>query len=94
MKVGELSHPHEFVDPQTQKKRVRLNYLKSMSEPHVMNIRDDYNKIQQAALEEKKYLALEKWLTANIPSYYIMIDDDLSGSTQLQKWMKKDVASK
>ncbi len=94
MKIGEYSQPSVFVDPQTQKRGVRIIYLKSMSEPHVMNIRDDYNKIQQAALEEKKYLALEKWLTTNIPSYYIMIDDDLSGCAQLKKWMKKDIASK
>jgi peptidyl-prolyl cis-trans isomerase SurA len=61
-----------------------------------MNLRDDYNKIKQAALEEKKYQALEKWLITNVPNYYIMIDQDNAGCTQLQKWTntQKTYASK
>ena len=51
-----------------------------------MNLRDDYNKVAQAALEEKKYKALDKWLTSHIPNYYIMIDQDGSHCKQLQKW--------
>jgi peptidyl-prolyl cis-trans isomerase SurA len=51
-----------------------------------MNLRDDYNKISSAALEEKKYKALEKWLDAHIPTYYIMLDDDASKCKQLYKW--------
>ncbi|HEY0356295.1 MAG TPA: peptidylprolyl isomerase, partial [Flavisolibacter sp.] len=95
LKVGEYSQPQVFVDPQTQKKGVRIIYLKSRSEPHVMNIRDDYNKIQQVALEEKKYQAIEKWLATHISDYYIMIDTDNTNCPQLQKWTgKKDVASR
>jgi peptidyl-prolyl cis-trans isomerase SurA len=51
-----------------------------------MNIRDDYNKISQAALEEKKYIALDKWMSVHIPNYYIMVDPDVSHCQQLQKW--------
>lgn len=95
LKLGEISQPMTFTD-ERGKKGVRILYLKSRSEPHRMNLRDDYNKIKQAALEEKKYQTLEKWLTARIPTYYIMIDPDKSGCTQLQKWMnlQKPYASK
>jgi peptidyl-prolyl cis-trans isomerase SurA len=95
LKVGEYSQPVAFTDERTGKKGVRILYLKSRSEPHVMNIRDDYNKISQAALEEKKYLTLDKWLTSHIPNYYIMIDQDAS-CPQLQKWTsaEKTTASK
>ena len=86
MKVGEFSQPTAFKDPRTDKQGVRILYLKSRSEPHIMNIKDDYSKIQQSALEEKKYLALDKWLTTHIPTYYIMIDPDEANCTQLQKW--------
>jgi len=86
LKVGEFSQPVAFTDERSQKKGVRLLYLKSRSEPHRMNIRDDYNKIAQAALEEKKYLALDKWLTGHIPNYYIMVDPEEAGCPQLQKW--------
>lgn len=86
LKLGEISQPLAFTDERTGKKGVRLLYLKSRSEPHRMNLRDDYNKIKQAALEEKKYQSLQKWLTAHIPDYYIMVDTDNASCPQLQKW--------
>lgn len=86
LKVGEYSQPTVFNNERTGKKGVRILYLKSRSEPHRMNLRDDYNKIKQAALEEKKYQALDKWLTTHIPNYYIMVDPDKANCQQLQKW--------
>ncbi|HWJ90583.1 MAG TPA: peptidylprolyl isomerase [Flavisolibacter sp.] len=95
LKVGEFSQPTVFMDERVGKKAVRILYLKSRSQPHRMNLRDDYNKISSAALEEKKYLALDKWLSTHIPNYYVMIDQDEAGCPQLQKWITaKTVASK
>lgn len=74
MKVGEMSVPMEFTD-ERKKKGVRIIYFKSRSEPHRMNLRDDYSKISQMALEEKKGQTLDKWLKAKIPTYYIMVDE-------------------
>lgn len=74
MKVGEYSQPTVF-DADETKKGVRIVYLKSRSEPHRMNLRDDYSKISQMALEQKKNEALQKWLAAKVPTYYIMIDE-------------------
>ena len=51
-------------------------YLKTRTEPHRENMKDDYNREAQRALEEKKADALEKWFNAKIATYYIMIDDD------------------
>src|SRR5688572_13304652 len=48
LKIGTYSQPIVYTDEQ-QKKAVRILYLKSRSEPHVMNLRDDYNKISSAA---------------------------------------------
>jgi peptidyl-prolyl cis-trans isomerase SurA len=74
MKVGEFSAPTPFVDEQ-DKKGVRIVYLKSRSAPHRMNMRDDYSKISQYALEEKKSKVMEKWMKDMLPSYYIMVDN-------------------
>lgn len=85
MKVGEFSQPTPFADEQG-KKGVRIVYLKSRSEPHRMNLRDDYSKIAQFALEEKKGKALEKWMKAIVPSYFIMVDpESQSACSNLQK---------
>lgn len=86
LKVGEYSQPTVFTDERGGKKGVRILYLKSRSEPHRMNVRDDYNRIASAALEQKKYIALDKWLTTHIPNYYIMVDPDEASCPQLQKW--------
>jgi peptidyl-prolyl cis-trans isomerase SurA len=73
LSVGDLSKPTIFADEQG-KKGVRLVFFKSRSEPHRMNLTDDYSKISEFALEEKKAKALESWLRERIPTYYIMVD--------------------
>jgi peptidyl-prolyl cis-trans isomerase SurA len=73
MKVGEISQPVPFEGEQG-KKGVRIIFLKSKSEPHRMNLQDDYSRISQFALEEKKSKTLDKWIKGKLPSYYIMVD--------------------
>jgi peptidyl-prolyl cis-trans isomerase SurA len=86
MNVGDYSAPVVFADEQG-KKGVRIVYLKSRSEPHRMNMRDDYSKISQAALEQKKAEVLNKWITAKLPTYYIMVDDESAANcSQLAKY--------
>jgi peptidyl-prolyl cis-trans isomerase SurA len=85
LKVGQYSQPTEFTDPKG-KKGVRIVYLRSRTEPHRENIRDDYNKIAQRALEEKKNEALELWFNTKISSYYIMIDNDYKNCDEMKKW--------
>jgi len=90
LKVGEISQPAPFTDEQRGKKGIRIVYLKSRSEPHRMNIKDDYNKIAQLALEEKKAKTMDKWITSKLPTYYIMIADDFASSCpSVQKYISK-----
>lgn len=90
MKVGEYSQPVVFT-ADGGKKGVRIVYLKSRSEPHRMNLHDDYSKVSELALEQKKNEALQKWLTAKIPDYYIMIDNEtLSDCPSLKKFVAGD----
>ena len=87
LKVGEYSQPVTFTD-ERGKKSVRIVYLKTRTEPHVENLRDDYNREAQRALEEKKGDAIEKWFNNKIATYYIMIDDDYKSCAQLHRWMQ------
>ncbi|HLF47571.1 MAG TPA: peptidylprolyl isomerase [Chitinophagaceae bacterium] len=86
LKPGEYSHPVVFEE--NGKKGVRVVHFKSRSEPHRLNIQDDYSKISQMALEEKKQQALDKWMKEKIPSYYIMVDDEMGSCELLTKWKK------
>jgi len=95
LKVGDISQPTPFTDQQRSKKGVRIVYLKSRSEPHRMNMKDDYNKIAQLALEEKKAKAMDKWLAAKLPTYYVMIADDFSAECpNVQKYLSSSNTKK
>ncbi len=75
LKVGEYSQPIAFANEQG-KKGVRILYLKSRTEPHKMNLDDDYSKIAEMALSRKKSQAVDDWLTKKIPSFYVLIDNE------------------
>ncbi|MFZ4635701.1 MAG: hypothetical protein ACOYNO_15975, partial [Saprospiraceae bacterium] len=53
------------------------------------NLKDDYNKIAQRALENKKNEVLEKWFNEKIGTYYIRIDEEYRNCEEMQKWMPK-----
>ena len=91
LKIGEYSQPFSFTDErQANKKGVRFIYLKSRSQPHRMNLHDDYNRISDLALEQKKALAMDKWIQAHLPTYYIMVADDMvSECPSLGKYVQK-----
>jgi len=92
LKPGEFSKPMAYTD-ERGKKAVRLVYLQTRTEPHRENIKDDYSKIAQRALEQKKNEVLEKWFAAHIPSYYITIDKEFAGCSSVKEWIGNAVVS-
>lgn len=87
MKPGDISAPQEFTD-ERGKKAVRLIYFRTRTEPHRENLKDDYSRIAQRALEEKKQAALEKWFKDKIATYYIYIDKEFGKCNNLEQWQK------
>ena len=87
MKPGEIAEPQVYVD-ERGRKVVRLIYFKTKKEPHRENLKDDYNRVSQRALEEKKTAALEKWFSEHIPTYYVLIDKKYSNCAGLEEWRK------
>lgn len=94
LKVGQYSQPVEYTN-ETGKKGIRIVYLKNKTEPHRENLKDDYNRVQTRALEEKKNEALDTWFNKKIPTYYIRIDEDYKSCPEMKKWTTgTSVASK
>jgi peptidyl-prolyl cis-trans isomerase SurA len=85
LKIGEYSQPAEYVD-ERGKKSVRVIQLITRTDPHRENLKDDYNKISQRALEEKKNETLEKWFFKNIPTFYINVDGEYNNCAEMKKW--------
>ena len=87
LKPGQYSQPQVYVD-ERGRKVIRLIYLKNRTNPHRENLKEDYNKVAQRALEEKKNGALERWFKEHIPTYFISIDKDFAGCSGLDEWRK------
>jgi peptidyl-prolyl cis-trans isomerase SurA len=85
MNPGDYSQPQVYTD-ERGRKVVRLIYLKNRTQPHRENLKDDYNRVSQRALEEKKNAALEKWFKEHIPTYYVLIDREFNGCGGLDDW--------
>jgi len=82
--VGQYAHPAEFMD-ERGKKGIRIVYLKTRTEPHRENLKDDYNRIAQRALEEKKNEVLEQWFNKKVSTYYILVDDEFKACPEMTK---------
>ncbi|ELR70993.1 Survival protein SurA precursor (Peptidyl-prolyl cis-trans isomerase SurA) [Fulvivirga imtechensis AK7] len=73
MKVGDISRPMNF-RTDDGKEAVRILYYKSKVRPHQANLREDWQKIQAAALNEKKTKALNTWFNKAREDVFISID--------------------
>ncbi|WP_242923447.1 peptidylprolyl isomerase [Pontibacter liquoris] len=83
MQVGEISKPIAYTT-EDGKEAVRIIYLKTKSKPHLANLRDDYQKIATAALNQKKGKAVDDWFRKNIDTVFIEIDPEFQNCQVLQ----------
>ena len=74
MKLGSITKPISF-RMQDGKEAVRIVYYKDRLEPHQADLTVDWQKIQQAALNEKKSKAEQEWVINSVDRVYIYIDD-------------------
>ena len=72
MKVGHITPPLPY-RTDDGKDAMRILYLKSNIPPHQANLTDDYQKISQAALAQKKSRALDEWYEKNRNSVYLEV---------------------
>ncbi|MFT2007439.1 peptidylprolyl isomerase [Pontibacter sp. 13R65] len=83
MQVGEISKPIAYKTPEGVD-AVRIIYLKSKTVPHLANLRDDYQKISNAAIQEKRGKAVDSWFKKNLDTVYIQIDPEFQSCQILQ----------
>ncbi len=86
MKVGEISKAVPMTTEEG-KQAFQLLYLKVRTDPHKANLKDDYNKIQNWALEEKKGKAIDDWIKSKTDKTYISIIDEFKNCNFQHKWI-------
>ncbi len=87
LKPGEISNP---VPMKTEKQQdaYRILYLKSKTAPHRANLKEDYPKIQEWALQKKQKEAIDKWIEEKIKKTYIKISDEFKSCNFEHHWIK------
>lgn len=85
MKVGELSAPIAILNDEG-KQTLQMVYLISKTQPHPANLKEDYNTIQQWALNKKKGDVIDKWISDKIAKTYFRINPAFQGCNFMHNW--------
>ena len=86
--VGEISAPVQF-QTQDAKDAYRILYLKSRTDPHKANLKQDWDKIQEWALEDKKQEAIGDWIADKSENTYIKINKEYDDCVFLNSWASR-----
>jgi peptidyl-prolyl cis-trans isomerase SurA len=73
LKPGEISEPFEARD-ERNKLMYKVVRLKTRTTPHAANLKEDYQYLQEMALEKKKQDAMNEWITSKQKETYIKIN--------------------
>ena len=86
LKVGEVSTPTKL-PTQDGKQVYKLLKLKSRSTPHVANLREDYQRISNIALQLKQNKAINDWITKKRKNVYVKIDEEFAACQFKHVWV-------
>lgn len=75
LKVGDVSEPFASTDINKNMMR-KIIKLVEVIPPHRANLKEDFIVIEQAALAEKQFVELEKWMSGKIARMYVRIDPE------------------
>lgn len=89
--IGEVTKPVAF-RAQDGTRMFRLVQVQSRSRPHKADLKQDYGKIQQAALNQKKSEYTEKWVLEKLRSTYLSISDMFEGCPNLKEMLNVQAA--
>jgi peptidyl-prolyl cis-trans isomerase SurA len=86
MEVGQISQPFEAID-EMGRPVLKIVQLRNKIQPHKANLDNDYQLLQDKAIERKKGEFMLKWVAQKIKLTYIKIDDTYKNcSFQNKAW--------
>lgn len=87
MKQGEISNAVPF-KTSDNKEAYRILYLEKKIEPHRANLRMDYDKIENWALQSKQQKVINNWINDKAQRTYIRIDSSYRSCPFQHHWFK------
>lgn len=88
LKVGEISKPTAITNEEA-KQTFNLYYLKAITPVHKASLKEDYNSIQDWAINRKKAEAVDKWLSDKISKTYFRISPVYQDCNFVHSWEVK-----
>ena len=85
LQIGEMTKPMPYAT-HDGKQAYRILYLKSRSEPHKLNLKDDYQKVQTMALTKRQQEVIKNWVKKKLSNTYVRITDDYKTCSFNNKW--------
>jgi len=85
MKIGGISKPQLFTD-QGGKKSYKILYLKSSTDAHKANLKQDFPKIKEQAMQDKINRTVSEWFEKRRKETFIKIDPEYQSCPQLTGW--------
>lgn len=88
LQEGEISSIVEFRSPEGGRE-FRMFKLMEKVPPHQANLQQDYSRIREKALEEKRNDELEKWLSRKAERTFIKIDDAFHHCGEIEHFIQQ-----
>ena len=89
MKPGDISKPL-LNQGQDSKQSFRIIYLKTRTEPHQANLKDDYQRMQNLAQNSKQKSTVDAWVNKKLKGIYVRMDDDYKSCTFRHNWKQSN----
>lgn len=78
LEVGQMTEPYETTDSKG-KTCYKMLYLKSRTEPHRANLKQDFVLLQEMALQKKIEAVMQEWYADKKETTYIRVDESFRG---------------
>ena len=86
LKEGEVSNP-ALITEKDGTQSYKIFHLKKRTTPHVANLIDDYQRIQNATLQTKQNRLLDEWVARKKKTTFIQVNKDFIICDDLKKWI-------
>jgi peptidyl-prolyl cis-trans isomerase SurA len=87
LEVGQVSEPHIMMTEDSQQ-AYRLVTVISRVDPHRANLEEDYDLIQQLALQQKELGVIRQWINRRLGSTYVRINEEYRDCAFEHNWLK------
>lgn len=88
LKIGEISDPYESIDTKG-KVAFKIIWLKNRTNPHIGNLKEDYNLFKARSSQTKQNEMVNEWVENKIKTTYIRLSDDYTHCDfSIEGWLK------